>query len=71
MLRDVGLNWDARIHVGKAGKPETQTRYEDTVTRFHDGYLVTDVCDASNFRWDNVDYNFYLNEVEKLVIREG
>ena len=32
------------------------------------GWTVTDVNDASAFRWDNVNWYYYINEAKKLVI---
>lgn len=69
VLKEVGTNWDARIHVGKAGKPDTQTRYETTITNIQKGFKVKDCCLASNFNWADVDYQFYLQEIEKIIIR--
>lgn len=69
VLREVGTNWDARIHVGKANKPDSQTRYEATTTNIQKGFLVKDCCVASNFNWRDVDYSFYLQEIEKIIIR--
>lgn len=69
VLQEVGANWDARIHVGKANKPDTQTRYENTTTNIQKGFLVKDCCLASNFNWSDVDYSFYLQEIEKIIIR--
>ena len=59
------------VHVGKAGKPDTQTKYADTEASVCKGYLVKDCCVASKFDWNDVDYSFYLAEIEKLIIREN
>lgn len=69
VLREVGTQWDARIHVGKANQPKTQTTYQDTVSNIASGYLVRDCCDAADFNWADVDYAFYLAEVNKLIIK--
>ena len=69
VLREVGTNWDTRIHVGKAGKPDSQTRYEATTTNIQKGFLVKDCCVASKFNWQDLDYEFYLQEVNKIIIR--
>ena len=69
VLREVGDKWDARIHVGKANKPDSQTRYEYATTSIQKGRLVKDCCDASNFNWSDVDFDFYLEEINKIVIK--
>lgn len=69
VLREVGDKWDARIHVGKANKPDSQTRYEYTTTNIQKGWLVKDCCEASNFNRADVDYEFYLEEINKIVIK--
>lgn len=70
VMKEIGPDvWDARVHVGKAGKPDTQTKYEDTEASVCKGYLVKDCCVASKFDWNDVDYSFYLAEIEKLIIR--
>ena len=72
VMAEIGPDrWDERVHVGKANKPETQTKYTDTISSVCSGYLVEDCCDASRFNWNNVDYDFYLAEIEKIVIREN
>lgn len=64
VMSEIGPDvWDARIHTGN------KSRYEDTVSKVCSGYLVKDCCDASKFTWEDLDYDFYLAEIEKLVIR--
>jgi len=71
-MNEIGPNvWDARIHVGKADKPDTQTKYADTISSVCKDYLVKDCCVASNFDWSDVDYKYYLAEIEKIIIREN
>lgn len=55
--------WDARIHTAN------QSKYEDTVSNVQSGWLVKDCCDAKRFDWRDVDYEFYLEEINKLIIR--
>jgi hypothetical protein len=54
--------WDERIHNKK------QSKYEITEQRVVAGWLVKECNDASKFNWDDVDYKYYLEEVEKLRI---
>lgn len=43
-----------------------QTAYREMSVQA--GWTVTDVNDASAFRWDNVNWYYYINEARKLVI---
>lgn len=68
-----GLTWDARIHTGKEPKPgkeDERGRYEDTVSAIVKGYKVRDCCDADQFNFGDVDYDFYLDEINKIIIKE-
>ena len=66
VMKEIGPDvWDARIHTGNKSK------YEDTESAVCKGFKVEDCCDASRFNWNNVDYDFYLAEIEKIVIREN
>lgn len=69
VLKEVGKNWDARIHVGKADKPDTQTRCEFTTFKIQAGWKVKDCCDSSQFNWQDLDYDFYLQEINKIIIK--
>lgn len=55
--------WDARIHTKNKGK------YDMNETSIHAGRLVKCCNRASDFKWQDVDYEFYLNEVKKLEIK--
>lgn len=65
VIREVGVGvWDGRIHT------KNKSTYTETVTEIEKGYLVAECNDASRFDWSNVDFNYYLKEAEKLIIRE-
>lgn len=65
VMAEIGPDvWDARIHTGNKSK------YEDTTSKVCAGYLVKDCCDASKFDWNDVDFDFYLAEIEKIIIRD-
>lgn len=65
VMKEVGLGvWDERIHT------KNKSKYADTTSSIVSGYKVTDCCDASKFSFHNVDYNYYLEEVKKLIIEE-
>lgn len=70
VIKEVGYyTWDARINVGKADKPDTQTKYDERVIDVVSGFKVKDCCDADKFNFADVDYNFYLEEINKLIIK--
>lgn len=57
--------WDERIHT------KNKSKYVDTVTSIQSGWKVKECNKASDFDWSDVDFNFYLGEVEKLIIKES
>lgn len=65
VIAEIGKGvWDSRIHT------KNESKYEDVVSFVKAGYLVTDTSDAKNFEWSNIDYKYYLEEIEKIVIKE-
>lgn len=54
--------WDARIH--------TANKAKNTIgeTAIESGRLVKECNKACDFNWDDVDYDYYINEVKKLII---
>lgn len=54
--------WDARIHTANKSK------YDTVITSIESGKLVKHCNDIRNFNWDDVDFDYYSAEVEKLVI---
>jgi hypothetical protein len=67
-----GLIWDARIHTGKEPKPgkkDERGKYEDTTSSICSGFKVEDCCDSTKFNYANIDYKFYLEEINKLIIK--
>lgn len=54
--------WDERIHT------KNKSIYEERVTTVRSGYKVHECNIASKFDWNNVDYDFYVDEIKKLVI---
>ncbi len=54
--------WDARIHNQKRSK------YVEVVTSIESGRLVRQCNKASDFNWADVDYDYYIGEVRKLMI---
>jgi hypothetical protein len=62
-VMDAG-NWEWNADVCTGNK----SRYEDRRTAIQAGWNVA-ICNvASHFRFDNVNYDFYMNEAKKLII---
>ena len=61
-LDDTGIPHDERIHT--KNKSKHQERRETGVTV---GWLVTDCMDADNFKWSELNREYYIAEAEKLV----
>lgn len=57
------FTWNAAIHTGNRSK------YDDRKTNIESGWLVAQCNDANTFNWGNLNYDFYISEAEKLVIR--
>jgi len=57
-----GQNWDARIHT------KNKTKYDQVETSIESGWLVRECNRAENFNWQDVNYDYYLKEIEKLYI---
>ena len=54
--------WDARIHT------KNKSRHENRETAIEAGYKVAICNDANDFRFDNLDMNWYVQEAKKLII---
>lgn len=54
--------WDERIHT------KNKSKYEMTTTSIESGWLVKECNKASDFNWQDVDYDYYSEEIEKLLI---
>lgn len=48
--------------------PPLSGKVEERPMAVQSGWTVTLTNDMSNFRWDNVNWLYYINEAEKLVI---
>lgn len=63
VMKEIGKNqWDERIHTKNKGK------YETVVTSVQSGWLVKECNLASKFDWNDVDWNYYIEEAKKLII---
>lgn len=54
--------WDERIHT------KNKSRYEQRETAIEAGWKIAECNDARAFRFDNVEYAWYVNEAKKLII---
>jgi len=54
--------WDERIHTSN------KSRYEMRSTAINAGFLASICNNASDFRFDNLNYDWYINEAKKLII---
>jgi hypothetical protein len=54
--------WDARIHT------KNKSQYEMRENAIEAGYKVALCNDVTDFRFDNVDYSYYVSEAKKLII---
>ena len=61
-MNETGWKWDARVCTKNKGV------YELTKTQIEAGWKVTECNDADDFRFDNIDYRYYINEARKLII---
>lgn len=54
--------WDSRIHT------KNKSKYEHVTTSIESGYLVKECNRAKNFNWLDVDFGYYIAEIQKLLI---
>lgn len=54
--------WDARIHT------KNKSKYEQLETNIENGRLVKQCNVASDFDWSDIDWDYYVKEIEKLKI---
>jgi hypothetical protein len=60
-LDSAGTPWDARIHTGNRSKHDTRE------TGICSGWRVTECADARHFDWSDLNYEWYIEQAEKLV----
>lgn len=54
--------WDERIHT------KNKSTYTIRENRIEKGRLVKECNNADNFDWNDVDYDYYIQEVKKLIV---
>jgi len=62
VMNETGGQWDERVCT------KNKSKYEARETAINAGYKVTVCNDSRQFRFDNVNYNFYINESKKLLV---
>lgn len=62
VMDSIGWQWDARVC------SKNKSVYEDRTTGIEAGWLVAECNDASTFRFDRVNYAYYVAEARKLII---
>lgn len=63
ILKEVGRDvWDDRIHT------KNKSKYEKTETSVQSGWKVKECNVASTFNWSDVDWDYYIEETQKLII---
>lgn len=57
----IGTPWDARIHTGNRSKHDTREM------SINSGWRVTECADAALFDWGSLNYEWYIEQANKLV----
>lgn len=60
-LDSLGLPWDENINT------KNRSKYEERKTNINSGYLITPCNDIKQARRDNINFEYYIAEAEKLV----
>jgi len=65
VMKEIGKDeWDERIHNKK------KTKYETVETSVQSGWKVKQCNKASDFNWNDVNWQYYIQETKKLIIGE-
>lgn len=63
VMSEIGPNvWDERIHT------KNKSKYEDRKTAFQSGWNVKECNNVIDFSFDDINYDWYINEAKKLII---
>lgn len=62
IMNEVGWEWDERVCT------KNKSKYEKRQTQIIAGQLVTICNDINDFRFENVNYKWYIEEARKLLI---
>jgi hypothetical protein len=62
VMKETGGAWDVRVCT------KNKSRYEERESQIMAGYKVTMCNSIKDFNWSNVNYDWYVQEAQKLVI---
>lgn len=63
IMKEIGKDvWDERIHT------KNKSKYVMGETSIQSGWKVKECNVASDFNWDDLDWNFYIEEAKKIII---
>jgi len=62
VMTETGGAWDERVCT------KNQSKYTERRTAFQAGYAIAECNDAASFRFDNLNYDWYIGEARKLII---
>lgn len=68
VMVETGGAWDARVCTGNAKKASSQGTYDDRINRIEQGFKVRVCNHVQGFDFNNVDYDYYINEAKKIII---
>lgn len=57
-----GWQWDASVCT------KNKSKYDERETGIQSGWKVADCCKAADFRFDNVEYAWYVEQAKRLII---
>lgn len=62
VMKETGGQWDERVCT------KNKSKYEIRETAVNAGYKVSICNDSRQFRFDNINFNFYIDEAKKLLV---
>lgn len=62
IMQETGGQWDARVNT------KNKSKHEIRASSVVAGYNVTICNDVQDFRFDNINYEWYISEAKKLII---
>lgn len=63
VMKEIGLGvWDERVHT------KNKSKYQEVITSVESGKLVKECNNMANFDWNDVDFEYYIDEIKKLNI---
>ena len=62
VMRETNGTWDERVC------SKNKSTYQNRATNIQAGWLVTECNNADDFKFDNINYDWYVSETKKLII---